>query len=79
MECEGCEGRCPDLMPENDLALELVLASQTQLRTTMGGVIGLDYNAVWRVADVLGVEMTPEILRKLRAVESQLMREKGGA
>lgn len=45
----------------------------------MGGVIGLDYNAVWRVADVLGVEMTPEILRKLRAVESQLMREKGGA
>lgn len=45
----------------------------------MGGVIGLDYNAVWRVADVLGVEMTPEILRKLRAVEGQLMREKGGA
>ena len=61
-------------MEENLDAWELALACQTQLRTSFGGLVGLDYNAVFHVADVLGIEVTPGTLRKLRALERELLK-----
>jgi hypothetical protein len=62
-------------MPENYDAWELWMYSSTQLRTSFSGVIGLDYNAVFKVAKCLGITVTPGILRKLGILE-KLLREK---
>lgn len=64
-------------MPENRDAWELVLACQTQLRATMGGILGFDYAAVRWVAGILGVDMTPAMLKKLRAIETELVKKAG--
>lgn len=47
----------------------------------MGGAVGLDYNAVFLIADVLGVEMTPGNLMKLKVMEAEYLKAqtpKGG-
>ncbi len=36
----------------------------------MGGPVGFDYNALALVADSLGVDLTPGLWKKVRAVET---------
>ena len=70
LPCATCEGRCPELMPENAEAFELLQAGGTQLRVGgMGGVIGFDYNALALLADALGTDLSRALWRKVRAVE----------
>ena len=58
-------------MPENAEVWELLQAAATQLRMSgMGGPIGFDYTALALVADSLGVDLTPGLWRKVRAVET---------
>ena len=35
----------------------------------MAGRVGLDYNAVFKVAETLAIEITPGLIRKLQALE----------
>lgn len=44
---------------------------QTQLRTSFGGAIGLDYPAAFRVAGCIGVEVDEEVFEGLQAAESE--------
>jgi len=41
----------------------------TQWRVSMAGRVGLDYNAVFKVAEALAIEITPGLIRKLQALE----------
>lgn len=57
-------------MPGNADAWELLQAGATQLRVAgMGGTIGFDYVALALVAESLGIDTSPAIWRKVRAVE----------
>ena len=69
--CAGCPGRCPDLLPENGPVWELWRAVSGQWRVGARGPFGLDYPAVYLVAETLGVEMTPANLRRLRSLENE--------
>lgn len=64
-------------MPENGAAYELWCAVSSQLRTDFGQVVGVDYNAVYQVAETLGIDITPAMLTKLRALEGVLREEVG--
>ena len=58
-------------MPDNADAWELLQAGATQLRMSgMGGPVGFDYNALAMLAETLGIDMSPGLWRKVRAVET---------
>lgn len=70
-KCSAC---VPELMSENEDAWDLWRACATQWRVGgMGGLIGLDYAAVFRVAEVMEIEMTAVLLLKIRALETQAL------
>jgi hypothetical protein len=56
-------------MPANAEAWSLWLAVQTQWRASFGGLLGLDYPAMFQMAEFLGVEMSPGTLAKMKALE----------
>ena len=63
-------------MPEEDAdAWELWLAIQTQWRVAFGGLVGLDYPAVFQVAAVLGIEIDDLILKKIQGLEIHVVAE----
>ena len=62
-------------MPDNADAWELLQAGATQLRMPgMGGPVGFDYNALAMLAETLGIDITPGLWRKVRAVETVIRR-----
>ena len=46
---------------------------QTQWRVGFSGATGLDYNAVFKVADTLGIKVNEHVLRGVNAVESMML------
>ena len=73
--CEGCENQKPELLQENEIALELLIHTATQWRVGMNGAYGYDLLAIYSTAEILGIEMTPALLDKIQDVE-QLMLKK---
>jgi len=68
--CEGCEHNPPTLDKENLDVYELLRASTTQWKiSAMGDVMGLDYNTVFKIAEILEIEIDHEKLKALQAVE----------
>lgn len=60
-----------EVWAENWDTVQLFLLVQTQWRTgSMGGVIGLDYDAVESGARLAKVDVTPEMFEGLRIMES---------
>jgi hypothetical protein len=51
-------------------ALRLFEASLSQWRASMGGIVGLDYPAVFQVASVLGIGVDAELFAYLRVLEA---------
>lgn len=49
--------------------------TQTQLRTSFVGVVGLDYTAMRQVAEVLGIALDLAMLHKIQALEGLLLKE----
>jgi hypothetical protein len=45
------------------------MASHTQWRVGGMGVVGIDFPAVRAVADTLGIEVSPRVLRGIQAIE----------
>lgn len=68
-ECATCEARAPALFPENRDAWRLWNAACTQWRTSFGGVVGIDYTAVFYIAQAMDIEITPALMEKLKRLE----------
>lgn len=62
-----------EVWEENWLALEMFLRCQTQWRTTMSGVLGLDYVAVAWLLKLYEVENTRALLEDLQVMEAAAM------
>ena len=59
-----------EVWEENWPAVEIFLRCQTQWRTTMAGVCGLDYSAVEWLFRLYGVENQPTVLENLQVMEA---------
>ena len=77
IDCGQCEGRCPDLMPENRAAFGILMAGRSQMRVGFGGFYGFDYLALRMVAQTLGISIRPATLRKIQAVEQVILKKQG--
>jgi len=64
-----------EVLPENWDALTLFLKVQTQWRTTMGGVIGLDYASVISTAKLYEYENLGSVLQDLQVIEVAALAE----
>lgn len=62
-------------MGENREAWYLWKHTQTQLRTSFAGVVGLDYTAMQQVAEVLGIALDLAMLHKIQVLEGLLLKE----
>jgi hypothetical protein len=77
IKCRTCEARCPEIMPENREVWQLWIYVNTQWRVSNGGIVGLDYTAVFAIAEVYGIELTPALCRKIKALEIHEIRRQG--
>ena len=59
-----------EVWEENWPAVEVFLRCQTQWRTTMAGVCGLDYSAVEWLFRLYGVKDQPAVLEDLQVMEA---------
>ena len=64
-------------MPENTEAWELWQAVSTQWRAGGMGLIGLDYPAVEMVAGKLDIEFDATTMKKIAAIEREVLKEQG--
>ena len=62
-------------MGENREAWYLWRHTQTQLRTSFAGVVGLDYTALRQVAEVLGIDLDLAMLHKVQTLEGVMLQE----
>jgi hypothetical protein len=62
-----------EVWEENWPVLEMFLRCQTQWRTTMGGVLGLDYVAVAWLLKLYEVEDPRALLEDLQVIEAAAM------
>jgi ABC-type thiamine transport system substrate-binding protein len=62
-----------ELLEENWPVVEMFLRCQTQWRTTMSGVLGLDYGAVAWLFKMYAVEDPRALLEDLQVMESAAM------
>lgn len=62
-----------EVWEENWAALEMFLRVQTQWRTTMGGLLGLDYGAVAWLLRLYEVEDQRSMLEDLQVMEAAAM------
>lgn len=62
-----------EVCEENWFVLEMFLRVQTQWRTTMSGVLGLDYTAVAWVLKLYAVEDQRSMLEDLQVMEAAAM------
>ena len=65
----------PDLWPENEDAMDLWRAVRTQWRASAFGLIGLDYGALDRAAERMGIELSVCTMKKIQAMESWYLDE----
>ncbi|MCF8094473.1 MAG: DUF1799 domain-containing protein [Desulfobacteraceae bacterium] len=62
-------------MEENEDAWDLYCALQSQWRVSGFGIVGLDYSQIWPVAEMLEIEVTPDVFRKIRMLEAEELKE----
>jgi ABC-type thiamine transport system substrate-binding protein len=62
-----------EVLEENWPVVEMFLRVQTQWRTTMGGVLGLDYGAVAWLFKMYAVEDPRSLLEDLQIMEAAAM------
>lgn len=66
--------REPPLLPVAADAWLLWCRCATQWRVGMA-LVGLDYNALFKVAEVYGITVTPLILESIQALEADRLKE----
>jgi len=66
--CKGCE--CPEILPENEKAIELFIGCDTQWQQYENGYkYALNYVSVKIVAEALGVEWDSDIFSAIKTLE----------
>lgn len=65
-----------EVWPENWPFIDMFLRLQTQWRTSFGGLVGLDYNAVQWLFDLYSVEDRREMLEALQVMEHTILSAK---
>jgi hypothetical protein len=73
--CGPCAYKPPEIPFEIQEYIDYWGVVQNQLRTTMSGVIGLDFNACKSVADGMGIEWDETTITVLKHLEIQLLEE----
>lgn len=61
------------MFKENWPAVELFLRAQTQWRTSVGGVTGLDYAGVVALTKIYSVDNLPDVFLDLQVMEATAM------
>lgn len=61
-------------MPENFSAMDLWRSVRTQWRVGMG-LVGLDYNVLFTMADRMEIDLSPCMLKKIQALEFYTLEE----
>jgi hypothetical protein len=64
-------------MPENEESWDLWHTAQAQWRAGGLGVIGLDYGCLIQLAQLMNIEWTPGLLRKIQALEAYTLKRIG--
>lgn len=72
-DCSTCESAKPELMPENKLAFKLWMLVKRQWRVGANGPVGLDWPAIFSVAKLWQIKVTPEIFQKFSALENHVI------
>jgi len=73
LNCEGCELNITwELDTAAADALTLFADVQAQVKTVGKQILGLDYGALFQVADVYCMEVTPAIWRYIKAIEEEV-------
>lgn len=68
-----CLAPCPPVTRRGGELLDLVRIARRQLRVGFGGVYGLDWPVLFRMADSAGIETDMEWCELLEAVEGELV------
>lgn len=71
--CEACDWASPKLLPENEDAFFLFKEIKTQWRAAGFGLIGLDYNVLYQEGERLGVDLSPCVMKKIKACEAAVL------
>ena len=67
--------REPVLIPQAADIWRLWCRCSTQWRVGMD-IVGLDYNALFKVAEVYGITVTPRVLEGIQALEADMLMER---
>ena len=75
--CEGCKNQRPELIEENYKAYFLYKKIQTQWHYAgmTGARTGLDYNALFKVAEIYDIDVDESIMAKIQAIEIEALRK----
>ena len=71
--CDYGVQNAPPLMPENFEAWELWQDVGTQWRAGPAGLIGLDYSEVRAAAEMLDIDLSPGMWRKIKKLEGKVL------
>ncbi|RIK92627.1 MAG: hypothetical protein DCC73_11980 [Proteobacteria bacterium] len=63
-----------EIPPDQVEAVTLFFSLATQWREGFSGRIGLDYAAIRPTAEMAGIELTPDLFRDLRAMETEALK-----
>jgi hypothetical protein len=60
-----------DVWPEHEDVVMVFLRCQTQWRTTMSGVMGMDYGVILQMLDLYAVSNRPQVMEDLQVMENR--------
>lgn len=63
----------PEIHPDNEVYLECFTLCDSQLRVGVGGMFGLDWNAVIRVAETMNISVDEKFFRLLKIFENEMV------
>jgi hypothetical protein len=73
--CLQCDYNSPALLEQNQTAFHLWQLCNTQFRQGVNGLTGLDYMAVKQISKIYDIELSPGVMTKIRALESEILRK----
>jgi hypothetical protein len=60
-----------EVWPEHEEVVLMFLRCQTQWRTTMSGVMGMDYGVILQMLDLYAVSNRPQVMEDLQVMENR--------
>ena len=73
--CDTCKNRMPRLMPDVEPIFKAITICDSQVRAGFGGIYGLDWSIIIRVADDMGIVTDELFYRCLKQAEAIIVTE----